>query len=72
MKNKEHALSGEPHSVSGMLLYAKPDESIVLNQSYQMSGNRISVRTLDLNQPFSGIRAQLDDIAKQFFGLGTR
>ena len=66
VKNKESELSNSPHKVSGMLLYAKTDEEIVPNNSYQMSGNRIDVRTLDLNCEFSQIKAQLDGIAKEF------
>ena len=33
-----------------------------------MSGNKISVRTLDLNMEFSEIAKQLDDIAAEHFG----
>ena len=54
--------------VSGMLLYAATDEAIQPNHSYQMSGNRISVRTLDLNQEFSEIAAQLNAIVLEHFG----
>jgi len=32
-----------------------------------MSGNKICVRTLDLNQEFSEIRRQLDEIVKEYF-----
>lgn len=69
VKNKEVELSSIPkdHSVSGMLLYAKTDEEIQPDGVYQMSGNQISVRTLDLNQPFEEIRSQLDGIAKAYF-----
>jgi len=49
--------------VSGMLLYAKTDEEIYPNNEYQMSGNKITVRTLDLNCHFEQIAAQLDGIA---------
>lgn len=54
--------------VSGMLLYAKTDEEIYPKNEYQMSGNKISVKTLDLNCDFSEIAAQLDDIAIEHFG----
>ena len=54
----------KPHKISGMLLYAKTDELISPDESYMMSGNRIAVRTLDLNQPFESIRFQLDSIAQ--------
>lgn len=53
------------NSVSGMLLYAKTDEELVPDNEYQMSGNRISVRTLDLNQKFDKIRTHLNLIAAE-------
>ena len=55
--------------VAGMLLYAKTDEEIYPNNEYQMSGNKITVRTLDLNCEFENIAAQLDEIAKKHFEL---
>ena len=55
--------------VSGMLLYAKTDEEIYPNNEYHMSGNKITVRTLDLNCDFEEIAAQLDSIAKNHFNL---
>ena len=55
--------------VSGMLLYAKTDEDIYPNNEYQMSGNRVTVRTLDLNCDFENIAAQLDSIVKTHFDL---
>lgn len=69
VKNKEAELVGtpEPHSVSGMLLYAKTDEDVQPDGVYQMSGNQISVRTLDLGQPFETICSQLDGIADAHF-----
>lgn len=66
VKNKESELSGEPHKVSGLLLYAKTDEEISLEQEYSMSGNKIAVSTLDLGGDFSVIREQLDGIAERF------
>ena len=59
----------QPHEVSGMLLYAKTDEELTPNQSYSMSGNRICVETLDLNQDFSKIAARLNQIAEEHFDL---
>ncbi|KLU08478.1 hypothetical protein ABL57_17770 [Kocuria sp. SM24M-10] len=50
-------------SVSGMLLYActeapqRPDLDVVIQ------GNRIGARTIDLNQAWHLLRAQLDDVA---------
>ena len=69
VKNKETELSKQPHEVSGMLLYAKTDESVLPNNTYKMSGNKISVRTLDLDCDFDQIAAQLDSIAEEHFGI---
>lgn len=52
--------------VSGMLLYAKTDDAIHPNSIYHMSGNQISVKTLDLSGEFANIAATLDDIANHF------
>jgi 5-methylcytosine-specific restriction enzyme subunit McrC len=68
VKNKEMQLQGQDHKVSGMLLYAGTDEELQPDNSYQMSGNKISVRTLDLNQEFPEIAKQLDNIAVEHFG----
>ena len=67
VKNKDIELRGKPHTVSGMLLYARTDETIQPDNSYQMSGNKISVKTLDLNCLFSEIAAQLNTIVKEHF-----
>jgi 5-methylcytosine-specific restriction enzyme subunit McrC len=69
VKNKEIELSAEPHEVSGMLLYAKTDEVVLPNNSYMMSGNKISVKTLDLDCDFSEIANQLNKIVEQHFGV---
>lgn len=68
VKNKDTGFGEQPHKVSGMLLYAATDEAIQPDNVYQMSGNRISVRTLDLNRDFSEIAEQLDKIAEEHFG----
>ena len=70
VKNKEAELSGTDYTapkVSGMLLYAKTDEQVQPDHIYHMSGNKISVRTLDLNQDFSEIARQLDGIVQEHF-----
>ena len=72
VKNKEFELRETNHEpVSGILLYAKTDEEILPNEDYVMSGNRISVRTLDLFCDFESIAAQLnrlvDSIARLEF-----
>lgn len=69
VKNKEAELKGTGHQVSGMLLYAKTDEELVPDNVYQMSGNQISVKTLDLNQDFTVIAAQLNWIVEEHFGV---
>ena len=69
VKNKEVELADRPHEVSGMLLYARTEEDVYPEQEYRMSGNRIEVRTLDLDGDFSMIKAQLDGIVKKYFGI---
>lgn len=68
VKNKEIELTDKPHVVSGLLLYAKTDETLLPNQTYQMSGNKISVKTLDLDCDFEKIAEQLDEIVYEYFG----
>ena len=67
VKNKDAAFGDEPHVVSGMLLYAQTDETVQPNHVYHMSGNQITVRTLNLNLPFKKIAAQLDEIVESHF-----
>lgn len=51
----------------GMLLYARIGETIQPDNEYQMSGNRIRVKTLDLNRDFSKIASQLNTIVDVHF-----
>ena len=67
VKNRDKDFGDEPHQVSGMLLYARTDEMIQPDNTYQMSGNQISVKTLDLNQEFSVIAKQLNEIVTEHF-----
>lgn len=67
VKNKEVELQGRGIEVSGMLLYARTNERIQPDSDYVMSGNRISVKTLDLNQDFEIIKNQLDKIVEDNF-----
>jgi 5-methylcytosine-specific restriction enzyme subunit McrC len=62
VKNMDIANSG---SVSGVLLYAKTDEEIVPDNEYMISGNRICVKTLDLNTEFINIAEQLNALAER-------
>lgn len=66
VKNKETELADKPHEVSGMLLYAKTDEDIYPENEYRMSGNKIAVRTLNLDSDFAMIKEQLNSIAKKY------
>ena len=72
VKNRDYEFGEEEHIVSGMLLYAKTEEEVQPNHVYQMHGNQISVRTLDLNLPFVDIAGQLNQIAESHFNLPER
>lgn len=63
VKSKQFEL--KDYKVSGMLLYAATNEEVPPKE-YMMDGNNISVKTLDLNQDFSFIEKQLNDIADDF------
>ena len=67
VKNKDAEFGDAPHIVSGMLLYARTDELIQPDTTYKMSGNKVSIRTLDLNQEFSVIAEQLNAIVAEHF-----
>lgn len=67
VKNKEKELKGKDIEISGMLLYARTDERIQPDSEYVMSGNKISVKTLDFNQDFELIKEQLDCIILKTF-----
>ena len=67
VKTKENELAEVPHEkVAGMLLYAQTEEEGKFNNEYQMMGNRICVRTLDLSGDFQSIKDQLDEIAEKY------
>lgn len=55
------------NTVSGCILYAKTEEEIQPDNVYQMHGSQISVKTLDLNQPFAEIANQMDRIVESHF-----
>lgn len=69
VKNKESELSNQNHEVAGMLLYAKTDEMVLPNNEYKMSGNKIIVKTLDLDCDFTIIASQLNSIVDYYFEL---
>ena len=68
VKNEDYSFKDEPHEVAGMILYAKTEEEIQPDNKFMMHGNRISVKTLDLNRPFAEIAQQLNEIAEDYFG----
>ena len=65
VKNQDKANTG---NVAGMILYAKTQEDITPDCLFNMGGNQIGAKTLDLNHDFKRIAAQLDAITEQFFG----
>lgn len=69
VKNRDYDFGDEEHKVSGMLLYAKTEEEIQPDNVYQMHGNQITVRTLDLNLPFTEIAEQLNTIVESHFNI---
>ncbi len=66
VKNKELEIDNGG-KVSGMLLYAQTEKGMKLDNAYEMSGNTIYVKTLDLNREFKDIRYELDKIVRDFF-----
>ncbi len=69
VKNTATNLAKENYEVSGLLLYAQTDENIQLDNVYLMSGNRIAVKTLNLNCDFVDIKKQLNAIANEMIGI---
>jgi len=63
---KNEAANAPDNSVSGMLLYPQVDEKMK-KPHYNMDGNSIFVRTVDLNQDFQGIREELIEIYASTF-----
>lgn len=63
VKNEDKTSTG---LVDGMLLYAKTDMATAPNVTYELNGNRISVKTLDLGQDFDGIKRELNTIVDEW------
>lgn len=66
VKNQDKDNTG---NVAGVLLYAKTDEDITPDCMFNMGGNQIGAKTLDLNKEFSLIAAQLDKLAWDYFEI---
>lgn len=54
--------------VSGALLYAKTDESIIPNEECMLNGNKFLFTCLDMNQPFEEITKQMDNLVIRWLG----
>ena len=63
VKNQDRENTG---NVAGLLLYAKTDEAVTPDCTFNMGGNEIGAKTLDLNTDFSVIATQLDEIIDEF------
>lgn len=69
VKNQDKDNTG---NVAGVLLYAKTDEDITPDCMFNMGGNQIGAKTLDLNKEFPLIAAQLDKLAEDYFCNNSR
>lgn len=63
VKNQDKKNTG---NVAGILLYAKTEEDITPDCIFNIGGNQIGAKTLDLNKKFDLIAAQLDEIAYSY------
>jgi 5-methylcytosine-specific restriction enzyme subunit McrC len=59
VKNSDKGSTG---NVAGLLLYAKTGEEIAPNSDFNIGGNIISLKTLDLNQDWSSVADQLEKL----------
>lgn len=66
VKNFDYEKTG---NTAGLLLYAKTNEIEYPKEDYKMSGNKISVDTVDLNQDFNKIKKALNSIVEKYFEL---
>lgn len=69
VKNLDKERTGK---VAGLLLYARTEEDVLPKQDYKMSGNRISVDTINLDCEFAKIRKKLDGIVEAYFTDSSR
>ena len=59
VKNSDKDSTGQ---VAGVLLYAKTDEIVTPDEDMIIGGNRISLKTLDLNHDWEAIKFQLENL----------
>lgn len=65
VKNHDRNNTG---NITGVLLYAKTDEAITPDCTFNIGGNQIGATTLDLNVDFKLIASQLDKLAEDYLG----
>ena len=63
VKNEDKSDTG---LVDGILLYAKNDDTRIHNIAYDLGGNRVSIKTLDLGKDFLDIKNQLNSIVEEW------
>ncbi|MEZ4812863.1 MAG: 5-methylcytosine-specific restriction endonuclease system specificity protein McrC [Caldisericia bacterium] len=68
VKNEDKENSG---NISGLLLYAKTENESIPEKMYNIGGNKIGVKHLDLNVEFSKIKQKLDEIATDWVGYNS-
>ena len=61
VKNSDKNATG---NVAGVLLYAKTDETVTPDEDMVIGGNRISLKTLDLNRDWNAITDQLEGLCE--------
>ena len=66
VKNKQEVV-GDEFNVAGMLLYAQTDEGYSLSEQHSIGGNSFKILSLDLNQSFTDISSQLNNIVYEAF-----
>jgi 5-methylcytosine-specific restriction enzyme subunit McrC len=50
-----------------LLLYAQTEKDIAVDQKYILSGNKIYIKTINLNTDFEEIKRQLDIIVEGIY-----
>jgi 5-methylcytosine-specific restriction enzyme subunit McrC len=63
VKNSDKGASG---NVAGVLLYAKTDEAVTPDEEHVIGGNRIALKTLNLDRDWSAITGQLEKLCDWF------
>lgn len=69
---KNLATQNPDDKVSGMLLYAMPEKAPYPDERYEMSGNTVFVRALDLSVEFEEIAKQLNGYVESFYAPSSR